>query len=255
MAARVKRPKTGPDEFSALQRLLHTGGVSIDGLSKLLKQLHCDVASRSTLRRENDRVFAELCFREELPLHNGGSWGWEFADPLKLLVARIEHSPEVARLFLDAVRRSPPSQEHPWSIVVGFDEFIPGNKLQADNRRKTMVLSFSFLELGQLALSRDAAWVTPICVRTAMLKQIAGGWPCCLKIFLRRLLLGATGIAVGGVPVTLGGQHYILYGTVTNLLSDGDGLRIALDWKGQGAIKPCFKHFNVLKKDRTGSHT
>ena len=32
------------------------------------------------------------------------------------------------------------------------------------------------------------------------------------------------------------------------LLSDGDGLRIALEWMGQGSTKPCFRHRNVLRK-------
>lgn len=34
-----------------------------------------------------------------------------------------------------------------------------------------MVMSFSFLELGQAAMSMESAWLTPVCVRSSMLDQ------------------------------------------------------------------------------------
>ena len=36
---------------------------------------------------------------------------------------------------------------------------------------------------------------------------------------------------------------------LSNLLSDGDGFRSALDWRGGSSLKPCFIHDNVLKKE------
>ena len=41
----------------------------------------------------------------------------------------------------------------------------------------------------------------------------------------------------------------MLYGKLASLLSDGDGLRMGLDWKGATSLKPCIKHFNVWRKD------
>ena len=41
----------------------------------------------------------------------------------------------------------------------------------------------------------------------------------------------------------------MFYGKLASLLSDGDGLRMGLDWKGATSLKPCIKHFNVWKKD------
>ena len=32
------------------------------------------------------------------------------------------------------------------------------------------------------------------------------------------------------------------------VISDGDGLRMGLDWRGAGALKPCFLHSNVVSK-------
>ncbi len=56
-------------------------------------------------------------------------------------------------------------------LRIAFDEFIPGNKLQTDQTRKTMVLSFSFLQLGQAALSFGSSWSTAVCVRSNKIKE------------------------------------------------------------------------------------
>jgi hypothetical protein len=185
-----------------------------------------------------------------MPLIEGGFVDWEFADPNTLLVSLVEHSSALNRLFTEAVRISPPSVVKPWSLVVGFDEFVPGNKLKVDNRRKTMVLSFSFLELGQAALSQGLAWQTPVCLRASLIHSVVGGWSHFLKVYLQRQLAGPCGLSTSGVALVLSGQPVMLFARFTNLLSDGDGLRQALDWRGHGSLKPCFKHFNVFKKDR-----
>jgi hypothetical protein len=187
---------------------------------------------------------------ESMPLIEGGFVDWEFADPNTLLANLVEHSPALNRLFTEAVRISPPSVVKPWSLVVGFDEFVPGNKLKVDNRRKSMVLSFSFLELGQAALSQGLAWQTPVCLRASLIHSVVGGWSHFLKVYLQRQLAGPCGLSTSGVALVLSGQPVMLFARFTNLLSDGDGLRQALDWRGHGSLKPCFKHFNVFKKDR-----
>ena len=187
---------------------------------------------------------------ESMPLIEGGFVDWEFADPNTLLVSLVEHSSALNRLFTEAVRISPPSVVKPWSLVVGFDEFVPGNKLKVDNKRKTMVLSFSFLELGQAALSQGLAWQAPVCLRASLIHSVVGGWSHFLKVYLQRQLAGPCGLSTSGVALVLSGQPVMLFARFTNLLSDGDGLRQALDWRGHGSLKPCFKHFNVFKKDR-----
>ncbi len=146
------------------------------------------------------------------------------------------------------MRLHPPSIEHPWSLIVGFDEFTPGDKLQCDNRRKAMVLSFTFKELGQMSLCTAHVWHTPVVIRTSVITQVEGEWSHMLRVYLQRQLLGPCGLATSGVPVVLAGQPTLIFARLTNLLSDGDGLRMALDWKGHASLKPCFKHYNVFKK-------
>ena len=79
--------------------------------------------------------------------------------------------------------------------------------------------------------------------------QVAGGWSHMLRAFLERLLLGPAGLASVGLPAPVGGEMRMLFAKLTNLLTDGDGHRQALDWKGASSLKPCFKHFNVFKKE------
>ena len=67
-------------------------------------------------------------------------------------------------------------------------------------------------------------------------------------------MLGPAGLASVGLPLLVGGETGMLYATITNLLSDGDGHRQALDWKGASSLKPCFKHFNVFEKGSCLSH-
>ena len=82
-----------------------------------------------------------------------------------------------------------------------------------------------------------------------------GGWSTMLRLFLERLLVGPCGFATVGVPLLIDGEHRLVFARLTNLLSDGDGHRQALGWKGASGLKPCFKHFNVFKKDRKSPPT
>jgi len=79
---------------------------------------------------------------------------------------------------------------------------------------------------------------------------VVGGWSRMLREFLELQLMSPTnGLKTSGVPVALGGGEVgLIYAELRQLLSDGDGLRLALQWMGQGCTKPCFKHWNVMRK-------
>jgi hypothetical protein len=91
-------------------------------------------------------------------------------------------------------------------------------------------------------------WITCVVLRSTVLESVVGGWAACLRLFLERLLLGPNGLTTVGWPMVIGGVHHLLFARLTNVLSDGDGLKQAFDWKGASGLKPCFKHFNVFKK-------
>ena len=113
-----------------------------------------------------------------------------------------------------------------------------------------MVLSVSFLQLGQFALTSGDAWVTLAVVRTiGVIDCVVGGWSAMLRVLLEQLFLGDLGLATVGLPLNLSQQAPVmLFAALTNFLADGDGLRSAYDWRGASSLKPCLVHHNVLKK-------
>lgn len=195
-----------------------------------------------------------LMHEEELALVAGGTWTWAFADPNLLLASMLADAPKMSDLYALAFDANPPSLAQPWHLIIGFDEFAPGNKLKVDNERKCMNLSFSFRELGPAALAMDWAWATPVCVRSKMLNKVRGGWSHMLARYLHCHLDGPQGLSTAGVPLQIRGATRVLFACLTNILSDGEGLQKALDWKGASSMKPCFLHSNVLKKDSDLAH-
>ena len=175
----AKRQRLDIDE-ATLQQVLHTGRISQAGLAKLLSKLQdksqgsssCETV-RKQLLLANTAKFATHRLALPLQLSDGSPWAWHLLDPGKTLASILATSASLQALYTVAWRRSPATPASLWRIVVGFDEFTPGNKLSLDQSRKCMVVSFSFLELGQAALSRGRVWVTVACVRTNMIKQVS----------------------------------------------------------------------------------
>ena len=66
---------------------------------------------------------------------------------------------------------------------------------------------------------------------------------------LENTLSGTVGFATSGACIELTNGPVILFATLANLLSDGDGHRMAFDWRGASGMKPCLKHYNVFKKE------
>jgi hypothetical protein len=170
------------------------------------------------------------------------------AEPSELLIYMLSECPALADYYEEAIAKFPPSV-HTWRIVVAWDEFTTGNKLSYDNTRKAMVLSFNFMELGIEALQTASTWMSPIVVRNQMIKSAKYGWSHMLALFLRKLLLGTRGFASAGVALPIHENCVVVFAKLTNLLSDGEGLQIGLDWKGASSWKPCLRHFNVVMKD------
>jgi hypothetical protein len=111
-----------------------------------------------------------------------------------------------------------------------------------------MVLSFTFRELGQEAISGGQGWITPAVIRSTVLADVRGGWSAALRIFLERAMFGENGFATTSCPLIVRGSVVCIFARVVNIHSAVDGLRMALDWRGASSLKPCFRHHNVLKK-------
>ena len=168
-------PKRRRLDTGQLLNVLHLGGVNRLGLARIVAALEAEDSSvnriRARLDDANHAMFANLRREEELRMTSGRPWRWDLADPGELLSLVVNESESLQALYAEAWARAPSSVDRPWSAVIGFDEFVPGNKLACDHTRKSMVLSFSFLELGGSALSRNSTWVIPVVVRANVIKK------------------------------------------------------------------------------------
>jgi hypothetical protein len=166
-----------------LPNVMHQGGVSMTGLAKLLATLQgTDPASvtwnRAVLGQANSEMFHRIKCADELRMLGGDSWTWIYVDPFKLLTILMAESVALQASYEEAWARSPASPQTPWSLLVAFDEFVPGNKLATDQTRKSMVVSFTFLELGGAALAKGKLWCTPVIVRSAMIAKVILQFKC-----------------------------------------------------------------------------
>jgi hypothetical protein len=205
---------------------------------------------RKYIAAERLEIWEALEVTVELPTADGeGDFEFIFAEPALLLQRVVNSSPALQTAFVDAVAKSGrPTRERPWQMVVGFDEFIPGNQFRPESGRKSMVLSFTVKQLGKRFLGCEDAWLTPVVLRAREMKKVQGGWAACLTVFLRRALHGPLGLSVVGATLLLHGQPLLLFLDLGILLSDNDGIRMALDCKGAAGLRPCPCCVNVWKK-------
>ena len=233
----------------SLEDLIHSGTVTREGLEQTLKRVreHPDLLetgiSRRTIGRALKSAFKKVGCAQQVQMKEGGAWEWELCDPCKLVRHMLNESERLQNTFAQCALAHP----SPWHIVVAFDEFDTGDPTNAEHERKLLCLSFSFLEFGKERLWSEDYWFTPILVRHDMIKEAVGGWSAMLRVFLNRFLKGPTGISTAGLPLEVDNDIFYLVANVSNLLADGEGHQTALEWSGASSIKPCFRHWNVLK--------
>jgi hypothetical protein len=138
--------------------------------------------------RENPSLLATLCHRGARTwmhdLHrrldsvlvistyelkeDAGTYTLESCDPGELVQLLCIDAPKLGQLYMAAHRKMPSSRERPWHIVLGFDEFLPGNPTAGQHSKKTMCLYFNFVELGHATLVESATWHCPMVLPTEM---------------------------------------------------------------------------------------
>ena len=175
----------------------------------------------------------------------------ESLNPGLLVQVVTNEASKLARHYLKTHSHTPCSREKPWHIIVGFDEFNPGNATAGTNSKKTMCLYFNFMELGIDALSRAASWMCSCVLSCRMESEIDGRWTRVFADHLEMCFLGTFGLQDVGVLIQSEGRSMLLYAKLGIIISDGDGLRKALNWRGASSLRPCFRHDNVIKKDST----
>ena len=167
---RAKRRKT---EASQIRELVQIGA-SVSAVVRIAARLreHPDLnVIRQTLRSATDSILTRQLFRSH-PIRlqrPDKDFEWQLFDPNRLVAHMVETSPKLSSSFREAFAKRACSADSPWHLIVVWDEFVPGNVLSSTNARKTMLLSFSFLELGQEKLWHEECWFSPVVVRSKIM--------------------------------------------------------------------------------------
>ena len=235
-----------PDRLGRIMEAMNSRKVSNRALAHIVATLEGSdqKLGGSSLHDMQVKRYLEVKETIVLPLTGGKEYHWDVANPSGLVSMAVRLPTEMENAFAQALRWHPCSVEKPWRLVVNWDELTPGNALKPHNSRKCMVTNFSFMELASFG---DHAWFTMAVARANLIQTVAGGWSRMLRDLLRLTLGQPSGMQVAGIPLMVKGKHEVIYAKVTCLLSDGDGLRQALQWRGASSNKPCFRHWNVVR--------
>ena len=77
--------------------------------------------------------------------------------------------------MLARLHENPSTPEAPWTLLLYSDEVTPGNPLATLNNRKIRAVYWSFLELGENALSREEAWITIMVEYSKNINKVMAG--------------------------------------------------------------------------------
>jgi hypothetical protein len=249
---RAKRRKADASQFQSRVELCNLGA-SVAAVARIAEKLreNPDInVHRAALRRASASVHAPLFRSHQLQLEKPDEpFQWEFLDPNLLVAHMVDASPKLSSVFREAFAKHACTADSQWHLCMAWDEFTAGNVLSSQNARKTMVLSFSFLELGQENLWHEECWFSPVIVRSKIISRAKCGWSGMLRAYLHAHLFSATGISTAGLPLMLDGKPFLLFAKLSHMLADGDGHRLALEWKGASGLKCCMRHWNVLMLD------
>ena len=139
--AEPKRKCSRRDRVAAAQSVLHVGRISNTGLSQLLTQVRAaNLHSTRTLTKHviaeafTDRV-AAMSTTIRMPLDGSDdTFNWVLLQPGRLMSELVAESPALQQHFWSAIQGHPPSASAPWRLIIGYDEFAPGNKLKVFRR-------------------------------------------------------------------------------------------------------------------------
>ena len=164
-------------------------------------------------------------------------------DPIRLIQHVLDNSPRLAQHYGEVAVEL--DNERRWRLLLGFDEQTPGNKVNADNKRKNMVVFMTFIEVGPYCLENSNTGVVPFVSQAHRIKHVRGGWSAVLRRVLHRLLIGPCSLNHNGVLAEYvdgeGRQRCArVLASLHTCLTDGEGRKITLQWVGPSSMKPSF---------------
>ena len=204
----------GSNVFKLTETLAALRALSDDDLQEVLG-MH-----RGSLRALQDHAWDFIKTELRLEYVTGGTCVipmGSFGNSLQVLVRECCSFRELIHTLW---RSKPCSQEEPYTLLLYGDECTPGNILNLEYPKKSLVISALIKELVPTVLNVNASWLFLAVVRSNL--RGAAVW----AAVLRRLFL-VEDIATTGVHLDLGASHRaVLYFRMGNVLLDGDAVRM-----------------------------
>ncbi len=169
-------------------------------------------------------------------------------NPLSLLQAAFGQGGSYTELVMDTLRKHPSSPDQPWRLAVYCDEVVPGNVISHDNKRKEWVGYSSFLEFGQITLSREEAWLPTLVQRTASVDKLSAGISQVFGAVLKQWFCNPLyDISSGGLVLKHpDGSHHRLWIQLGMILQDGGAHKHVFHVKGDAGTKCCLLCRNLF---------
>ena len=142
----------------------------------------------------------EMQMTVELPLNDGGTFGWKVLDLAQLVQYYATHSGLYRRFLRHAVTNYTP----PYRAIIHEDEVTPGNLVM--NRRKVHGWYFSLEEFG-LYIRREDSWMMFASLQSDFVSsKVLGGFSCVVAALYRAMVF-RTQMFRAGIAVDIGGEN------------------------------------------------
>ena len=143
-----------------------------------------NVAEAADAELQMHDSYGPLIFDQTLKCIDDTNMEITMVNPLSLLSAAYTCAP-----YYDLLNKTAAKHNNMLSIILYFDEVVPGDPIGYANRRKVWVSYLSFKEFGPRVLSNERVWLPVLELRTSMACKLASGISQVCKFILRAMLL------------------------------------------------------------------
>ena len=226
---------------------LHTVLASIkeEGSLELSRREHMHEALSAELAQHN--AYGPLIETLHLCTKSGQQTDILLCNGLSLLHGAVRQGGSYCELVENTLQRVSNSPDHLWNLILYTDEAVPGNPLAHLVTRKAWCIYISFLEFGEKALSKEAAWLTIGACRSKLVSELEANLSQLVASALQSIFCRASDPVQGGVVLkTPAGRSVRLFFRMGLFLNDGGAHKFVWCVKADSGCRFCVLCTNVF---------
>lgn len=160
----------------------------------------CISSAELSCKKGMKKPLMEMQMTIELPLKDGGTFGWKVLDLAQLVQYYATHS----GLYRTFLRHAVTKYTLPCKALIHEDEVTPGNMIMS--RRKVHGWYFSLEEFG-LYIRREDSWILFGSLQSDFVSsKVLGGFSCVVAALYKGLIF-RTQMFRAGIAVDIGGEN------------------------------------------------